>query len=118
MVAWQCCFMAAGLTSPVLVERDEQLAVLVQVFDGVRTGSPGVVLLGGEAGTGKTRLITEFGSRLTGQAMVLAGGCVDLGGSGLAFAPFTAALRGLVREMDAESVASLVPGGVPAESCF
>lgn len=93
LVAWQCCFMAVGLTSPVLVGRDGQLAVLEQVFDGVRAGSPGVVLLGGEAGAGKTRLVTEFGSRLAGQAMVLTGGCVDLGGSGLAFAPFTAALR-------------------------
>ena len=107
--------MAVGLTSPVLVGRDGQLAVLEQVFDRVRAGSPAVVLLGGEAGAGKTRLITEFGSRLAGQAVVLTGGCVDLGGSGLAFAPFTAALRSLVREMSAESVASLLPGGVPAE---
>lgn len=115
MVARQCCLVAVDLTSPVLVGRDGQLAVLEQVFDGVRAGSPAVVLLGGEVGAGKTRLITEFGSRLAGQAMVLTGGCVDLGGSGLAFAPFTAALRSLVREMSAESVASLVPGGVPAE---
>jgi GNAT superfamily N-acetyltransferase len=107
--------MAVGLTSPVLVGRDGQLRVLQRAFDQARGGSPGVVLLGGEAGAGKTRLITEFGGRLAGQAVALTGGCVDLGGSGLAYAPFTAALRGLLREMGAASVASLVPGGMRAE---
>ena len=74
-----------------------------------------MVLLGGEAGAGKTRLITEFTGAIDGRAVLLGGGCVDLGGAGLAFAPFTAVLRGLVRQLGADGVASLVPGGVPAE---
>jgi AAA ATPase domain len=45
--------------------------------------------------------------------VLLSGVCIDLGGEGLAFAPFTAALRGLVRQVGAEGVVSLVPGGVP-----
>jgi DNA-binding CsgD family transcriptional regulator/tetratricopeptide (TPR) repeat protein len=107
--------MNAGLTSRVMVGRGEQLATLEQAFDQVCTGSPATVLLGGEAGAGKTRLITEFSTRRAGQAMLLSGGCVDLGSSGLAFAPFTAALRGLLRQIGADGVASLLPGGVPAE---
>ena len=105
--------MSAGLISPVMLGRGEQLAALKQFFDGVCTGSPAVALLGGEAGAGKTRLIAEFAHVVAGQAVLLSGACVDLGGAGLAFAPFTAALRGLVRQLGAEGVASLVPGGVP-----
>ncbi len=107
--------MSAGLISPVMVGRSEQLAALRQLFDRVCAGSPAVVLLGGEAGAGKTRLLAEFANVIAGHAVLLSGGCVDLGGEGLAFAPFTAALRGLVRQVGAEGVASLVPGGVPAE---
>ena len=105
--------MSAGLISPVMLGRGEQLAALKRFFDGVCTGSPAVALLGGEAGAGKTRLIAEFAHVVAGQAVLLSGACVDLGGAGLAFAPFTAALRGLVRQLGAEGVASLVPGGVP-----
>ena len=78
-------------------------------------GSPALVLLGGEAGAGKTRLITGFTDAVAGRAVVLSGGCVDLGSAGLAFAPYTAALRGLVRQLGADKVAALVPGGLPAE---
>ena len=105
--------MSAGLISPVMLGRGEQLAALKRFFDGVCTGSPAVALLGGEAGAGKTRLIAEFAHVVAGQAVLLSGACVDLGGAGLAFAPFTAALRGLVRQLGAEGVASLVPGSVP-----
>jgi predicted ATPase len=103
--------MGAGLVSPVMVGRGEQLAALRQLSDLTWAGSPAVVLLGGEAGVGKTRLITEFSAGLTDRAVLLSGGCVDLGGAGLAYAPFTAALRGLVRQLGAEDVAALLPGG-------
>ncbi|MGH3297479.1 MAG: ATP-binding protein, partial [Trebonia sp.] len=106
--------MGATLVSQVMVGRGEQLATLRQLSDLAGAGSPAIVLLGGEAGVGKTRLITEF---TAGQAdrLLLAGGCVDLGGVGLAYAPFTAALRGLVRQFGAADVAALIPGGAPAE---
>ncbi len=98
-----------------MVGRGEQLAALRETFERVRAGSPAVVLLGGEAGAGKTRLITEFTGAVAGQSVLLRGGCVDLGGAGLPFAPYTAALRGLVRQLGADGVAALVPGGAPAE---
>ena len=107
--------MNAGFVTPVMVGRSAQLATLRKVYRQVREGSPAVVLLGGEAGAGKTRLITEFTHAIAGQAVLLSGGCVDLGGAGLAFAPYTAALRGLVRQLGVDKVAALVPGGVPAE---
>ncbi len=98
-----------------MVGRGEQLAGLRQLCDLACAGSPAVALLGGDAGVGKTRLITEFTAGLVGSAVLLSGGCVDLGGAGLAYAPFTAALRGLVRQLGAEDVASLLPGGGLAE---
>jgi DNA-binding CsgD family transcriptional regulator len=107
--------MGVGLISPVMAGRSSEVAVLRRAFGRVCQGSPAVVLLGGEAGAGKTRLITEFTGGLTGQAWLLSGGCVDLGGAGLAFAPFAAALRGLVRQLGADTVISLLPGGVPGE---
>lgn len=107
--------MGASLVSPVMVGRGEQLAALRQVSDLAFASSPAVVLLGGEAGVGKTRLITEFTAGLADRAVLLSGGCVDLGGAGLAYAPFTAALRGLVRQLGVEDVGSLLPGGGPAE---
>jgi predicted ATPase len=47
--------MGAGLVSPVMVGRSEQLARLRQLCDLARAGSPAVALLGGEAGVGKHR---------------------------------------------------------------
>jgi DNA-binding CsgD family transcriptional regulator len=98
-----------------MVGRSAQMAALQGIFGQVCEGSPAVVLVGGEAGAGKTRLITEFTASVADRAVLLSGGCVELGGAGLAFAPFTAALRGLVRQHGADKVAALVPGGVPVE---
>jgi DNA-binding CsgD family transcriptional regulator/tetratricopeptide (TPR) repeat protein len=75
-----------------------------------RAGVPSTVLVGGEAGVGKTRLVGEFIDRAD-DARVLVGGCLELGTEGLPFAPFTAVLRGLVRELGRDGVAALVPGG-------
>lgn len=69
-----------------------------------------MVLAGAETGGGKSRLADEFTARMRGRALMLAGGCVDLGAAGLPFAPFTAALRELIRERGAAEVAGLLRG--------
>jgi DNA-binding CsgD family transcriptional regulator len=99
--------------SPVLVGRAEQLAVLDAALAPARRDGPSVVLIGGEAGVGKSRLVSEFTTRTRAAgARVLRGGCVELGTDGLPFAPFTAVLRELVRDMGADGVAGLLPGRV------
>ncbi|MBO2451907.1 AAA family ATPase [Actinomadura barringtoniae] len=104
--------MSARTISPVLVGRPTELALLEDALRAAEQGTPGAVLVGGEAGVGKTRLTKEFGARArAGQARVLVGGCLELGADGLPFAPFTAALRELVREISVEGVAELLPGG-------
>jgi ATP/maltotriose-dependent transcriptional regulator MalT len=106
--------MNGRASSPVLVGRGEQMAALESAFESVRQGGPAAVLLGGEAGVGKSRLVAEFGraagERTPGGVRVMSGGCLELGTDGLPFAPFTAVLRELVHEMGADAVAAMLPG--------
>lgn len=98
--------------SPVFVGREAELSVLTESFDEARKGAATAVLLGGEAGVGKTRLVQSFAERAANDgAQVLFGGCVELSTDGLAYAPFTAALRQLVREMGTARIGALLPDG-------
>ena len=97
--------------SPVFVGREAELAALDDALD--RAGRPDAaepqsLLLGGEAGVGKTRLLEEFLARARDRGAVTAtGGCLELGADGLPFAPFATALRGLHRALgDAELAAA------------
>jgi ATP/maltotriose-dependent transcriptional regulator MalT len=102
--------MSGRAASPVLVGRDEPMAALDAAFASVRQGGPTAVLLGGEAGVGKSRLVSEFGQAAEAAgACVLTGGCLELGTDGLPFAPFTAVLRNMVHEFGADAVASMLP---------
>jgi pentatricopeptide repeat protein len=95
--------------SPVFAGRENELALLAGAFDAVAAGTPGIVLIGAEAGAGKSRLAAEFTSRVAGRALVLSGACVELSAAGLPYAPFAAALRELVRARGAAEVAALLP---------
>ncbi len=108
--------MTATLTSPTFVGRTEELARLAAAADRAAAGTPTSVLIGGEAGVGKTRLVGELvaGARAAG-ATVLAGGCVELGGEGVPFAPLIEALRAFVRDLDEPALARLLPGQARAE---
>jgi ATP/maltotriose-dependent transcriptional regulator MalT len=104
-----------GMVSPVFAGRGHELGVLAGAFSAAAGGTPAIVLLGGEAGGGKSRLAAEFAARMRDRARVLAGGCVELSGPGLPYAPFTAALRELVRQRGAAEVAALLPGQAAGE---
>ena len=90
-----------GAANSVLVGRARELAALDAALGRVREGRPSAVLIGGEAGVGKSRLVSEFGARARapGAVRVLSGYCLDLSAEGLPFAPFTAVLRELAREL-------------------
>ncbi|MFF8729627.1 AAA family ATPase [Streptomyces sp. NPDC015171] len=82
--------------SPVFVGRADELATLNDALARAAAAEPQALLLGGEAGVGKTRLVEEFGAAAAGRAAVVAvGGCVEIGADGLPFAPFSTALRAL-----------------------
>ena len=97
--------------SPVLVGRAAEMAALDAALAAVRQGEPAAVLIGGEAGMGKTRLIAEFTAAARGVGVrVLTGACLELGADGLPYSPFTAMLRDLVREVGAREIAGLLSG--------
>jgi DNA-binding NarL/FixJ family response regulator/tetratricopeptide (TPR) repeat protein len=105
--------MSAGKVSGGFVGRAQALAVLEEAWARARAGRSSTVLVAGEAGIGKTRLVREFLGR-AGDGRVLLGACLELGEDAAAFAPITAALRGLLREVGVAGVAELLPAA-PAE---
>ena len=98
-------------TSPVFVGRRDQLRLLTDQADRVRSGTPEMLLVGGDAGVGKTRLVNEFtATRPAGT--VFTGACLQLGVDGLSYAPFTAVLRQVLRECGRAPFEEAAPGGI------
>ena len=56
--------MARRLSSPVFVGRADELQTLVAAADAAASGQTALLLVGGEAGVGKTRLVAEVAGRL------------------------------------------------------
>ena len=68
--------LLSRVLSPVLVGRDSELSTLEDSLLSALRGDGGVVIVGGEAGMGKTRLVNALAARArTLGCMVLAGGC-------------------------------------------
>jgi DNA-binding CsgD family transcriptional regulator len=107
--------MADQVTTGRFVGRTQELARLRQLLARAAGGEPLLVLLGGEAGVGKTRLAEQLAAAAGEQGVrVLLGGCVPLGEEGLPFAPVVEALRGLVRDLDPAEL-EVVAGPARAE---
>ncbi|GAA1992090.1 ATP-binding protein [Kitasatospora viridis] len=94
-----------------LLARDAELAALAAAHREAAAGEPVTVLVGGEPGIGKTRLVTEFTTGLPD--LVLTGGCLALGADGLPYAPFTAVLRRLLRLYGPDWLTTRLPGPGP-----
>jgi predicted ATPase len=106
--------MARRLSSPVFVGRAEELDVLVSAADAAASGQPALVLVGGEAGVGKSRLVAEAATRLSDDGwLVLQGGSVAVGDEGLPFGPLVEALRQLARTVDADRIAAAAGPTLP-----
>jgi DNA-binding CsgD family transcriptional regulator/tetratricopeptide (TPR) repeat protein len=94
----------AAHTGPAVVQpspfvgRESDLTRLVAAYEAAAAASPRIELIVGEAGIGKTRLVSELGSAVAeGGGRVLVGGCLDLADGGLPLLPLAEALRGLAR---------------------
>lgn len=75
-----------------VVGRADELGLLGDLWAEASAGTSGVVLVGGDPGTGKTRLVTEIGRRVSlDHGLVLSGSCRR--GRAVPFVPFVAALR-------------------------
>jgi DNA-binding CsgD family transcriptional regulator/tetratricopeptide (TPR) repeat protein len=101
--------MGGRAQSPTFVGRVEELQILEAARKRAADADPAVVLVGGEAGVGKTRLVAELTSRCAADGTrVLAGGCVPVGEGGLAYAPIVEALRDLPSEVGLTAARELV----------
>ena len=95
--------MAIRVSSPVLIGRSNELDRLRASLQLAHERKSSATLIAGEAGVGKTRLVAEFTELARHEgAIVLSGGCIDLGEATLPYAPVVEALRGLVRRASSE----------------
>jgi DNA-binding CsgD family transcriptional regulator/tetratricopeptide (TPR) repeat protein len=85
----------------VFVGRQAELERLDAALGEAAAQRPGAVLVLGEAGVGKTRLLGEFGDRATGTgARLLQGWCVPVGDQCLAYGPISEAYGRLLASAD------------------
>ncbi|HET7703052.1 MAG TPA: AAA family ATPase [Candidatus Limnocylindrales bacterium] len=86
-------------SSPVIVGRDEELNRIARALEVAASGRPVLVVIRGEAGIGKSRLVHEAIARARAAGSpILHGACLELDGDGLPYLPLVEALRGLVRD--------------------
>lgn len=91
--------MVSRISSPRFIGRAEELDALERVLAHAESGSGGAVLVVGEAGIGKSRLVGELEERArTSDVLVLVGECVELAEGELSFAPIISALRSVMED--------------------
>ena len=84
-----------------LVARDAELAELTTSWETAASGTGTVAVVSGEAGVGKTRLVTELERSVRAQGIVLRGEAVPLAADSLGFPPFLQLLRAARRSLGA-----------------
>jgi DNA-binding CsgD family transcriptional regulator/tetratricopeptide (TPR) repeat protein len=98
----------------IFVGREGQLAELTGLVQAAAAARPGVALLQGEGGAGKTRLIDELVTRMPRRTVVCRGAGVGFLGGRIPYAPLVAALRSLLSRLPAAEV-SRVLGPDPSD---
>ncbi|HEU4807789.1 MAG TPA: ATP-binding protein, partial [Homoserinimonas sp.] len=106
--------MKSAVASPTMIGRGRELRQLHDVLAETLQGVPRAVVVAGEAGIGKTRLLAEFQVDAGDSARILVGQCVDLGSAGVPYAPIIAVLRSLVQQAGPDAV--LAAAGVGREA--
>lgn len=104
--------MRSPAASPEMIGREADLETLRAELDASLDGALRTVVIGGEAGIGKSRLLDEFAVEAAHRALVLSGRCVDVAANGAPYAPITAVLRSLALALRADAAADETP--VPA----
>ena len=101
--------MAASLVSPVLVGRRRESDALSDALARVLAGERVSIVVGGEAGVGKSRLVGELVERArAADARVLSGGCVELEGGGIPLAPVIDMFRALAADVSQDDLDELL----------
>ena len=93
------------VSSPRFIGRRDELTVLEAALARAREGWGSLVFVGGDAGVGKSRLISELAGRAErAEMMVAVGECLSLGHAELPYAPIVGALRALLAEQGATAL--------------
>jgi DNA-binding CsgD family transcriptional regulator/tetratricopeptide (TPR) repeat protein len=101
--------VAGSLVSPVHVGRQTESRALSDALARAVDGDQVTVLVGGEAGIGKSRLMSELVAEARRRgARSLLGGCVELSGGGIPFAPLVDMLRALAAEVGPDDLDELL----------
>jgi DNA-binding CsgD family transcriptional regulator len=94
-----------------LVGRDRELAALEDRLTAAGEGSPGMVVVAGDAGVGKTRFVREVANLADRDGWtVLSGACVELSDGAAVLAPVAEVLRQLARARGDDAVTTLLDG--------
>ena len=92
--------VASRIVSPDLIGREQELEIVASAVRDAARGRARTVLLAGEAGIGKSRVLAEALRRAADDAVILQGGCIGLAEGSLPFGPIVEALRPLLREQE------------------
>ncbi len=85
------------------------MARLHAALEAARAGRGSTIIVAGEAGIGKTRLIGRFADEARARrATVLEGACLDVGDGALPYGPFVEILRELVRSTEVGRLPALI----------
>ncbi len=97
-----------------MIGRDAELAELTGAFQSTTVSGPRIVVVGGEAGIGKSRLIDEFRAVLGDSAVTVTGHCVEFGTVGLPYVPLAGIFRGLAAAFGDDAVFEAAGAGQAA----
>ncbi|MEU4192353.1 AAA family ATPase [Kribbella sp. NPDC026611] len=98
-----------SIVSPVFVARGPETAAIEAAYAQAVRREPATVLVSGEAGIGKSRLVGTATAGLPGDPLVLTGGCLELGSDETPYVPFAGIFRRLVDHLGRDRVHELLP---------
>jgi tetratricopeptide (TPR) repeat protein len=106
--------MNRRVASPRLIGRRAELTALDDALTRATRGEGSTVIVAGEAGIGKTRLLSSVADDAASRGfVVLFGGCVELGEEGVPLAPVAEALRRLRDQVGTDRLLELLGTTVP-----
>lgn len=85
-----------------LVGRSRELTALLDALDGARAGAARTIVVAGEAGIGKTRLLDEFATAAGDDVLVVRGQSADSGSGPVPYAALADVVRGVVQALGPE----------------
>jgi len=106
---WDHYLMRGPRSETTFAGRDAELDLLCGALGALEATGARTILVGGEAGIGKTRLIEEFRLRARAAGSLVASGvCTPTEGGGLPYGPVVGVVRDLSRQLDEATAAAIL----------